>query len=349
MAILSVRVPEVKDVTDGRPAGCAACGAATLQSWGTVQKPIRDTTGSRTIQVRRYRCTACSRTFRHYPSGVTSAEQTGRLQVVAAMMWAMGLSLRSATAFLSLFGAGICHQTVWRDGVALGKQLGQRRPHGPVRVLGVDGTGARIAGQSSGVVVAVDMGTGAPVAFIELDERDPEAVRKWLAPLVEQFGVEVLVTDDLASYRPVAKALHLEHGTCLFHTKRWAGKALAELGEVLDDTWEPTLCDIRTLLDDLPPDGGYRLFEAWQQIDAPGPKEGEQASSEYRLRLLMLRLSNSWQNILLHQRRPDVPATNNPSERAIGRYKIRVKTMRGVKTAHGREAIFNLCHAGLVA
>lgn len=349
MAILNVRVPEVKDVADGRAAGCPSCACSILQGWGTVAKAIRDTTGSRTIEIRRYRCTGCRRTFRHYPQGITGAAQTQRLQVAAAMMWAMGLSLRSATAFLSLFGAGICHQTVWRDGIALGKRLAKRRPLGKVRVLGVDGTGARIGGQSSGVVVAVDMGNGSPVAFIELDERDPEAVRKWLAPLVEELGVEVLVTDDLASYRPVARALHLEHGTCLFHTKRWAGKALAELGELLDDAWEPTLSDVRALLDDLPPDGGYRLFEAWQQIDAPGPAAGEQASPEYRLRLLMLRLSNAWQNILLHQRRSDVPATNNPSEQAIGRYKIRVKTMRGVKTADGREAIFHLSHAGLVA
>lgn len=56
----------------------------------------------------------------------------------------------------------------------------------------------------------------------------------------------------------------------------------------------------------------------------------------------MNRLSQTWHRILLHQRRPDVPSTNNPSEQVIGRYKIRVKTMRGVKSAAGREAIFHL-------
>lgn len=349
MAILSVRVPEVKDVAEGRPGKCPSCESTILQGWGVAAKPIRDTTGSRTITVRRYRCTACGRTFRQYPQGITAAAQTQRLQVAAAMMWAMGLSLRSATAFLKLFDAALCHQTVWRDAVALGKRVAGRRPRRSVRVLGVDGTGARIAGQSSGVVVAVDMGSGQPVAFVELDERDPEAVRKWLAPLVEQLGVEVLVTDDLASYRPVAESLHLDHQVCLFHVKRYAGKMLAELADSLGESWMPTIEDIRALLDDLPADGGYRLFDAWSQIKAPPTRPGEPDPPEQRLKRLMLRLSNRWQALLLHQRRSDVPATNNPSEQAIGRYKIRVKTMRGVKSAAGRTAIFHLCHARLVA
>ena len=136
-------------------ASCS-CGAATLQRWATVEKPVRDTSGCRRIRIHRYRCTVCQRTFRHYPTGVTAAEQTDRFKVVVAMMWGLGLSLRSVTAFVSAFGVTVCHQTVWRDAVALGKALRRRKPH-RVRVLGVDGTGARIAGRSSGVVVAVDM------------------------------------------------------------------------------------------------------------------------------------------------------------------------------------------------
>ena len=44
-----------------------------------------------------------------------------------------------------------------------------------------------------------------------------------------------------------------------------------------------------------------------------------------------------------------VPTTNNLTEQGIGRYKIRVKTMRGVKSALGRETIFHLTHARLLA
>lgn len=349
MAILRLRVPEVKDQAEGRPEGCSRCGSQILQGWGVVTKPVRDTSGRRTITIRRYRCATCGRTFRHYPAGISRSEQTARLQVTAAMMWALGLSLRSATAFLGLFGAGICHQTVWNDGVKLGQQVAQRRPRGRVRVLGVDGTGARIGGKSSGVVVAVDMGSGLPVAFVELDERNPDALRQWLAPLVEKLGVEVIVSDDLASYGPAVKGVQTEHGACLFHTKRWVGRTLSELAEELDEDWLPTLEDVQTLMDELPSDGGYRLFEAWQQIHEPPPQPGDTATPEHRLRRLLIRLSNHWQRILLHQRRPDVPSTNNCTEQGIGRYKIRVKTMRGVKSALGREAIFYLTHARLLA
>ncbi len=161
----------------------------------------------------------CGRTFRHYPTGISAAEQTDRLQAAAAMLWALGLSVRVATAVLALFQAPICHQTVWRDGIALAQQLACRRRVGRVRVLGVDGSGARIGGRSSGIVVAVDMGTGDPVVMVELDERNPEAVLDWLAPLVEQLGVEVIVTDDLNLYGPMAKMLDVDRQLCTFHVK----------------------------------------------------------------------------------------------------------------------------------
>jgi hypothetical protein len=42
-----------------------------------------------------------------------------------------------------------------------------------VRVLGVDGTGTRVRGQPSGLVVTVDLGRGVPLVVAELDEKDP--------------------------------------------------------------------------------------------------------------------------------------------------------------------------------
>ena len=44
-----------------------------------------------------------------------------------------------------------------------------------------------------------------------------------------------------------------------------------------------------------------------------------------------------------------VPAANNDCEYAIGRYKLRTASMRGVKSAQGRAAIFTLCHVNLLA
>jgi hypothetical protein len=46
---------------------------------------------------------------------------------------------------------------------------------------------------------------------------------------------------------------------------------------------------------------------------------------------------NKWPEILLHLRRPELglDGTNNASERAIGRSKVRYKTMRGYKSDEG--------------
>jgi len=43
-----------------------------------------------------------------------------------------------------------------------------------------------------------------------VDESDPQAVRRWLAGLVKNLGVSVIVTDDLATYRNVAETLNLD-------------------------------------------------------------------------------------------------------------------------------------------
>ncbi len=53
--------------------------------------------------------------------------------------------------------------------------------------------------------------------------------------------------------------------------------------------------------------------------------------------MLTLELWQKWQKMRLHRRRPelDLDGTNNASERAIGRSKIRYKTMRGYKSDEG--------------
>jgi hypothetical protein len=59
-----------------------------------------------------------------------------------------------------------------------------------------------------------------------VNEHDPQAVRRWLELIVQRPGVIVIVTDDLALYRTVARQLNLEHQICQFHVRRWVGKAL---------------------------------------------------------------------------------------------------------------------------
>jgi len=52
----------------------------------------------------------------------------------------------------------------------------------------------------------------------------------------------------------------------------------------------------------------------------------------------LLRLSEHWHNYCTFQSEPAVPWANNATERAIGRMKMRARTVRGYKSWQGMEA-----------
>jgi transposase-like protein len=330
---IHLRLPTVQCEPTSRPDGCPACGHWHLQRHGVIHKPIRDQQFSRVL-VDRYRCVHCRHTFRHYPQGVTRADHSQRLVALLAIIWALGLSLRRTALVLSLLGLPTSFVSVWRAVQTVG--AGVRRPStGPVTVLGVDGTGMRLAGATTGVVVAVDMGSGQVLDLVLADERDPQALLTWLRPLAESHGIEVLVTDDLASYQVVAEHLGLERHGCHFHLLRWVGRALADLERQLGDDWQPTLAAVRTIVRQGAADGDAQLLEIWHSLqDVPHGRAGTR-TPETRLWLLTLRLSERWHSYRVAASRADVPPTNNRTEQAIGRLKIRSRTVRGYKSVTG--------------
>lgn len=330
---IHLTLPAVQSVPTARPDGCPRCGHWHLQRHGTLHKPIRDQ-HLKSVLVHRYRCVRCRRTFRHYPAGVSAADYSQRLVALLALVWALGLSLRCTALVLTLVGMPTSFSSVWRAVQTVGAGL-RRLPAGHVSVLGVDGTGMRLAGRTAGVLVAVDMGSGQVLDLVLADERDPSVLITWLRPLVEQYGVEVLVTDDLASYRVLAEQLDLERQGCQFHLQRWVGRALAGLERQLDDAWRPIVAAVRHIVREGAADGDAQLLAIWQTLqDVPHGRAGAR-SPETRLWLLTLRLSERWQSYRVAAVRADVPATNNRSEQAIGRLKMRSRTVRGYKSAAG--------------
>jgi transposase-like protein len=144
-------------------------------------------------------------------------------------------------ALFDAFAIPLSHMTVLRDVRMLAGEVRQQRQARTVRVLGLDGAVTHIRGQEVGLVVAIDLGSGEPVAVAALDETNVGAVLRWLAPVVQQLGVEVVVTDDLKSYQTVTEQLGLYHQRCVFHLRRWVGRALRELSGQLPDVWHPLL------------------------------------------------------------------------------------------------------------
>jgi len=205
----------------------------------------------------------------------------------------------------------------------------------PVRVLGLDGAYVRGWGDTRPVVVAVDLGTGQPVALGAVNEWDPQALRRFLAPLVKRLGVSVIVTDDLQTYRTVAEKLAVEHQVCQFHVRRWVGRAVRRLRDTVPKQWLWVLDEVETLIAELPVDGSRVLFELWKQVPPQRPSRDAALEPRDKLRSLLLRLSEHWHRYRVFDWHKDVPWTNNGTEQVIGRMKMRSRTVRGYKTRSG--------------
>ena len=336
MTILVLKLPDVKRKTEERPKECPYCNGETFQRWGRVRKPVKDS-DCRNVRVYRYRCCRCGQTFRHYPEGTSRADQTERLRQFAVICWTLGLSYRGVSAILSGLKISLCPMTVWRDSQEQEARLGRQNQWKPVRVLGVDGAYVLGWGEKRPVLVAVDLGEGQPVAVGYVNEHDPQAVRRWLEPIVQRLGVSVIVTDDLAIYRTVAGYLNVEHQICQFHVRRWVGKALKELQNTLPKEWQWVLDEIKELISELPPDGNKRLYALWKQVAVRRGKDSHQLTPVDQLRDLLIRLSEAWENYCTFYADPEIPWTNNGSEQVIGRMKMRARTVRGYKTWPGMQ------------
>ena len=335
MSIITLQVPKVKSFRSDRPTQCPYCPGSIFQRWGGVGKGVRDPHLSE-VWVYRYRCCGCRRTFRHYPEGVDRADQTQRLRILAAIGWSLGLSYRGLVKFLSALGINLERMSGWRDVQAQAEAVRQQQYWKKVRVLGLDGAYVRGWGKTQPVLVAVDLGNGQPVAVGYVDERNPQAVKRFLAPLMQRLGVSVVVTDDLESYKQVAEDLGLEQQVCQFHVRRWVGRTLRELAGTIPPEWQDLLDEVGQILADLPRHGDRRLLELWRQIPArrTGRKD-EPLSALERLRLLLVRLAEDWDRYRVFEWDKEVPWTNNTTEQVIGRMKMRARTVRGYQNWPG--------------
>jgi transposase-like protein len=347
MSIVTLQLPEVKAFEANRPTKCPYCPGETFQRWGGQSRQVRDPQIHEVV-VYRYRCCSCHRTFRVYPQGVGRASQTERMRMLAAICWLLGLSYRGLVLVCAAFGPRLGRMSAWRDVQQRAAQLENERRWKKVRVLGVDGAYVRGWGKTQPVLVTVDMGNGQPVTLGYVDEKDPKAVRKFLEPLVQRLGVSVIVTDDLASYKQVAEELHLEHQVCQFHVRRWVGLALHELKEKVPTEWLWMVEEVRGLIHDLPIEGDKRLMTLYRQLP---PSQKHPEGSEYtpleQLRSIIIRLAENWARYRVFDWQKDVPWTNNPTEQAIGRMKMRARTVRGYKSWPGMASGLLVAGVGL--
>jgi transposase-like protein len=345
---ISLIVPSVNQAPTHRPRACVYCEQPVLQRHGTVSKPVEDHRLSRVV-AHRYKCTSCARTFRHYPRGVTNKTQSRRTVVLAALMYGLGLSCSAASHLLGALGADISKMSVWRDAQEAGEALRAKRPAGKVvRVLGADETVYKVKGREVVVGFVVDGRSGRTLGFEVLLEGDAQAFGRWLEPHAEALGAEILVSDDNDSYGMAAAELGLEHQLCVAHVRKYVAKRSKSILEQAEREWGETdeelaklgrdLKGVGDLADELEEEGACELGRLHlEYLWARPPDPGAAASAGYRMRMLTLELWNKWAKLLLHLRKPalGIDGTNNATERAIGKSKVRYKTMRGHKSEEG--------------
>ena len=337
MSIVVLQLPKVKRHTEVRPKKCKYCKGEIMQRWGKVKKAVRDTK-VRNVQVYRYKCCLCRRTFRHYPEGVDQADQTQRMRKLVVLCWKLGLSYRGVAMVLAAFGVDLSRMSAWRDVQGEAHWQMKNRQWKKVRILGLDGAYVLGWGKKRSVLVAVDLGEGQPVTLGYIDEHDPWAVKRWLAPLVQRLGVSVIVTDDLWVYRQVAEDLDLTHQVCQFHVRRWVGRELYRLKEEIPDQWLWVIEKVQDIIDDLPDNGAKLLFELWKQLPGRTTQPEEERTPLEQLRDMILRLSERWERYIQFVHDPGIPWTNNGTEQVIGRMKMRARSVRGYKNWQGMQS-----------
>lgn len=359
---MQVRLPRVDPRKYDWPKRCPyeGCSGRHFKAHGVQgeAKPVRDTQPTEAIAYR-FKCLSCGRTFRVYPQGVSPAQQSDRLKGLSVLLYLLGLSYGGVADLLESLNLAICKTTVYTNvqsaGVVIREQERQALRGGRKRaVIGSDGTYVKVKGQEVGIQVVVDDGSGELLGLEIVVSENAEAVLGVVRAVAKQVQAEVLVSDDLDTYKGVADTLDLEHQICRSHVKRNVDALAEELQKQLE-RGEPVpegvdasperlgedLEELRQLVRARPADGEERLaalYSRYQQV--PQPKGGQRHSVWFRMRMLITRLWERWRRLTLDQRRNDLDGTNNSSERLIGWWiKERSRTMRGYKRA---ESILNV-------
>lgn len=350
---LRVRLPEVRPDEYAIPLSCPyGCGGRYFALHERRRKVLGDPTYGE-VKVRRYKCLTCRRSFCVHPFGVTQHHRSQRLRGIGILLYVLGLSYGGVVDVLGAFGWQASRSTIYRDVQAAGEAVARRqRAPRRVQVVSADATYLVCKGNEVTVAVALDALAGEVIEIEVVDGESADALRPFLQRLHEEYGMEVLVSDDQDSYKVLADELGLEHSICRAHVNRNVARITAELAQQVEAsgasppagvtrTQEEFLADLeycQWLIALRPPDGERQLLQLYRHYQAaPSPPKGQKASVWYRFRLALLRWANNWRRLTFDQiwnRAHDQPldGTNNVAERAIGGWiKERYRSMRTYK------------------
>jgi hypothetical protein len=114
-----------------------------------------------------------------------------RLRQLAALTWALGLSLEEVVDLFENFGMTLSRTTIWRDGQNMVSRLPDGRRARLVKVLSAEDNNTWVEDHQGGVVIVLELKTRKKVLLEMLDESDSDSVQSWLDPIAEDLGLEV--------------------------------------------------------------------------------------------------------------------------------------------------------------
>lgn len=324
---------------------CKLCPSTDVVIKQTLNQSVKDSVVSHVTVIRLF-CKTCGYSWRCYPEGVRDySGRTKRLVFLGVILYSAGLSYEKCEGFLSgMVGRKLEHcVTIWRDVQAISEKLRrrdlprtrQRRSKDVTVTVGLDGTYVRVNGEEQPLLLAINMATGTTITIglcNEWKEKELEAFVKEVARLV---GVKVqnlkIVTDDLDTYKAVAQKQCLTQQVCLGHVKKNLKKRLKKLKKKLP---HDMLATVGGILD--PPQEEVLNNLALNPILWKHSKRSCKAWVAYRG--IVGDLRRNWRQYTAYLTDPTLPTTNNRTEQAIGRSKIRYKVTRGFKA---KTAILN--------
>ncbi len=197
-----ILLPKVKPEAISVPTQCvyAGCGGRKFHLRQEVRKPLRDTVYQE-VQVPRYQCLKCQRTFRVYPEGTTRAQTSQRVKGLAVMLYLLGLSYGAVSLALDGLGISLCKSRVYDAVQEASKRVpGLKREQVFAGVktpaLGADLTSVTCKGVSLSLGITVDPISGLALPIDALSAEDAQTLKAWIEPTAASVGATVLVTDD---------------------------------------------------------------------------------------------------------------------------------------------------------
>ncbi len=293
-----------------------ACGGRKFHLRQEVRKSLRDTVYQE-VQVHRYQCLRCKRTFRVYPEGTDRAQTSQRVKGLAVMLYLLGLSYGAVSLALEGLGISLCKSRVYDAVQEAAKHVpGLKREQVFAGVktpaLGADLTGVTCKGEWLPLGITVDPISGLALTIDALSAEDIKALKEWIEPIAKSVGATVLVSDDADGGTAVADEVGVQHQVCKAHVLRNSEDLLEKYQPLVawdaDDSLgaigvspEQAAADL-TRLGELVRSRQHEQapeLEAMHRryLQAVPPREGEHQSLAYRLRLLFLDRWNLWHRL----------------------------------------------------